>query len=189
MRGMKMAKGAATLVLASWMLSGCPQPEVELPDAFRAADAFVPMDSGADPDAPATPDAPSEPDAFIPPDATFDAGPPDAAGPACTTPGSMRRQPCSCGYTRIETCIDGNWRTSEACNYTAVACEPGTTRPVSFRCSVGIQRCTEGCAWAPAEYTTPMGECTAGNRCAGSECICRADCTCPLKGDGGECLP
>ena len=183
----KIAKGAVTL-LASWMLSGCPQPEEELPDAFRAVDAFVPMDSGADLDAPATPDAPSEPDAFIPPDATFDAGPPDAAGPACTTPGSMRRQPCSCTFTRIETCIDGNWRTTEPCNYASTRCEPGTTRPYDWRCSVAIERCTEDCIWGPPEYTVPEGECTAGNRCPGTECTCRADCTCPIY-EGGVCLP
>ena len=180
---MKTFKIAGALMLLS--LPGCPSA-LETADAFRGADAFVGMDATADGGV----DAPLLPDAFVLPDATSDSGPPDAAGPICTTPGSMRRQPCACGFTRVETCIAGTWRTSERCNYEPDTCEPGTTRPINTYCSVGIQRCTDGCTWGPEEFTTPRGECEVGNRCPGAaECICRADCTCPLVNDRGECLP
>ena len=186
---MKTFKIAGVLMLVS--LPGCP-PAMETTDASRGVDAFAAMDAAADGGV----DAPLVPDSFVPPDATFDGGPPDAAGPPCTTPGSTRRQPCVCGvgFTRVETCIAGSWRITESCDYQATMCEPGTVRPYNLRCSVGIQRCTPpddgaGCAWGPPELTTPEGECEAGIVCGSGSCRCRADCTCPLMNDRGECLP
>jgi hypothetical protein len=166
-------------------MTGCPQPMQDTPDVRMSMDAGVDAvlaDVGVD--------------AFVPPDAVFDAGPPDAAGPPCTTPGSMRLQPCQCGsgFTRRETCIAGSWRVTEPCNYPPTLCEPGSTRPYTTRCAVGIQRCTppvgaEGCEWGPPELTSPEGECFAGGECGpGNICVCRADCTCPIF-EGGVCLP
>lgn len=193
MNARKNGLGWLLSMLAVMMgVSGCPQPTQEPPDAFRAPDAFVDTDALVAMDARGDSgrDAAATPDAVVPTDAPFDGGPPDAAGPPCTTPGSMRTRPCPCLRMRIETCISGAWRTTEQCNYEGDTCEPGTIRPYDNYCSVGLQRCTDGCTWGPLELTTPRGECEVGNRCPGaSECICRADCTCPLTGDRGECLP
>lgn len=189
---------------ALWLaaaLAGCPNNPVG-DDAFVASgiDAFSSeIDApGSSPDAPAENDARSDHDAFVPPDvhveadAPFDAGPPDAAGPPCPTEGMMRSQPCSCLATRVETCVGGTWRVTEPCESPGggYQCEPGSVRPYDDpQCGVATQECTRGCVWGEPEYTVPPGVCVAGSDCfpISPGCICRADCTCPVR-RGDECI-
>jgi hypothetical protein len=160
-------------------MTGCPQPIQDTPDA--APDAFVVMDSGVA-------DAALPPDAFVPPDATFDGGPPDAAGPPCATEGEQRSQTCACSARRIETCIRGSWRVTTPCDY---ECEPGTRIDINDRCGIGYLPCFENCRYGTeAVWEVPPSQCNPGVAspfCPGM-CDCRADCTCRLLNDRGECL-
>ena len=183
-RSRRLSKALAIVTVVVGM-TGCPQPMQETPDVFQAPDAFIAMDGGND----GGPDAPVEPDAFIPPDATFDGGPPDAAGPSCPSAGATRSIACSCLGARTEMCIAGTWRQTMECQGPGYECEPGTSAPVTFMCSMGIRTCDSSCRFGPPVYSVLPGVCPAGSGEVCGGCVCRDDCTCPARGADGMCLP
>lgn len=186
-REARTTKRLAAFGLAA-MLTGCPQPTEETPDAFRAVDAFE-VDAVVQSDAPEAMDAFAESDEVIPPDAVV---PPDAprrdGGIGCSTEGMFRRVPCACGGMQSEQCTSGRWSIVAACDGVFV-CTPGTfeTRE-GFRCAVQQRECPDGCAWTEWTTVVPQGQCSAGEEICAIEswpmnCDCTASCRCEAVPD------
>lgn len=193
---MKIVQRLAWIALGLGMTAsaGCPNNPV-VDDAFVASgiDANTDDTGTGDMDAPSSgEDAFADPDAFAPSDAAVDVGPPDATGPPCTMEGQMRSQSCTCGYSRIETCVRGNWRETERCSHPVLGdgwdCDPGTTRPRTQNCQTGTQTCTGSCQWGEIAWDGPLGECRAGSPAdCFNGCPCTLECRCLVR-RGDECI-
>ena len=176
------------------MLTGCPQPTEETPDAFRAVDAFE-VDAVVQSDAPEAMDAFAESDVTVPPDAVV---PPDAprrdGGIGCSAEGMFRRVPCACGGMQSEQCTSGRWTLVTPCDRMTVCTAGAFETRDGTRCSVEQRECPDGCAWTAWTTVVPRGACAAGapDRCISPvNCRCTATCQCepvpgcpfPVRGD------
>ncbi len=178
--------------LAGVLLTGCPQPTEDTPDAFRSVDTGV--DAVAQSDAPEVMDAFAESDVTVPPDAVV---PPDAprrdGGIGCSAEGMFRRVPCACGGMQSEQCTSGRWTLVAPCDRTPVCTAGAFETRDGARCSVQQRECPDGCAWTDWVDVVPRGECSAGApdycmsprncRCTDTcQCIAVPGCPYPVRG-------